>query len=128
MPGNSTADADDESQDESDDDKEGTMTQRGARAWQAEALTHTEAIRKKHKKYELFCKTELLDRIRCDCKLNHSHISEAGSSTKKRKKSSKNEDSGEAGGDQGKKRKADDDEEKQDNDTNEEEASGKEMK
>ena len=88
MPGKSTND-----DDEIKDDVEPTW--RGLSSWQSQALAYIRGIQNKRYKFNLFCKDELLDRIRSDTKFNHSQVSLSTiNSWKKRKPSTAKQTSG----------------------------------
>ena len=117
MPGKSTNDDDDESNGDVE------PTRRGLSSWQSQALAYIRGMQNKRYKFNLFCKDELLERIRLDTKLNHSQVSLSTiNSGKKRKPSSAKQTSG-------KKRKASDEEDKdkeEEKEEEEEEEEGKE--
>ena len=85
MPGTTAKETEENRGDESDDSVE-MLSQRGVRSWQSQAMAKIRSIEGKRNKFNLFCQDEMLDRIRCDYRLNHSQISIADISRKKKKK------------------------------------------
>jgi len=88
MPGTSK-ETEDNSGDESDDSVE-MLTLRCLRYWQSKALAKIRiSIEGNRNKFNLFCQDEMLDQIRCDCRLNHTQISIADTSKKKKRRKQK---------------------------------------
>ena len=84
MPGAAAGNTDD-GDDESVDDEVGAKSRRGLQSWQSQALEKIRSIEGRRNKFKLFCKDQVLERIRYDSRLNHAPISIADSSAKKKK-------------------------------------------